>query len=253
MVANEDELSVQERIDRSLPGAQSGDLAKRTVRRKARTKGIRFNPTGRSFAAATTLGLLVYSLDAPGILAEESFDPMELDIELTPEAVRGAITKGDSLLALLGALRLNEASLLRKIYEQVPIEEVPLVLTRLPTPEKYIPSLLRLIAMQPRPPSPHVEHSLLFLSHLLSIHGRIIQANANKGDFATASRALQASLNDLRKGVKKVGEEGFVGGVWIVDQLGKQQQQQRGAAAKMLQINGQAHAAQADERMHLDL
>lgn len=222
VIANEDELTPQERIDRSLPGAQSGDLAKRTTRRKARTKGIRFNPTGRSFAAATTLGLLIFSLDAPGILAEESFDPMELEIELTPEAVRGAINKGDSLLALLGALRLNEAALLSSIYVQIPIDEVPLILTRLPTPEKYLPSIIRLIANQLRggkSSSPHIEHSLLFLSHVLTIHGRIIQQHANRGEYATSSRALQASLNELRKSVKRTGEEGMVGGVWMVDQL----------------------------------
>lgn len=220
VIANEDELTPQERMDRSLPGAQSGDLAKRTTRRKARTKGIRFAPTGRSFAAATTMGLLVYSLDAPGLLAEETFDPIEFEIELTPEAVRAAMAKGDSLLALLGALRLNEGALLATIYDQIPIDEVPLILTRLPTAEKYIPALLRLIAKQlSGGVSPHIEHSLLFLSHLLTTHGRTIQQQANRGEYATSTRALQGALNELRKGVKRVGEEGVVGGVWVVDQL----------------------------------
>lgn len=247
MVANEDELSVQERIDRSLPGAQSGDLAKRTTRRKARTKAIRFDPTGRSFAAATTLGLLVYSLDAPGLLAEETFDPMDLEIDLTPAAVRKALAKGDCLLALVGALRLNEVPLMRQVFDAIPIGEVPLTLSRLPNAEKYVPALLRLVAMQLRPVattqadansktngdstappvlrttsgSPHLEFNLTFLSHLLSIHGSLIQRNANRGEFATASRAVGAALSELRKSVRRMTEDGVNGAVWMWDGLGR--------------------------------
>lgn len=254
VVANEDELSVQERIDRSLPGAQSGDMAKRTTRRKARTKAIRFDPTGRSFAAATTLGLLVYSLDAPGLLAEETFDPMDLEIDLTPSAVRGALAKGDCLLALVGALRLNEVPLMRQVFDAIPIEEVPLILARLPNADKYVPSLLRLVAMQLRPVattsadaaaggkqnggpilrsisgSPHLEFNLSFLSHLLSIHGRLIQRNANRGEFATASRAVGAALNELRKSVRRMTDDGVYGAMWMWDGLGRAEKKAKQAA-----------------------
>lgn len=235
--AHEDELTPQEKIDRSLPGAQgAGDFSKRTTRRRARTKAIRFNPTGRSFAAATTLGLLVYSLDARGGLIEEEFDPLELEIDLTPAAVREAMRKGDSLLGLVGALRLNEASLLREVYEQVPISEAPLILSRLPNPSKYLPPLLHLIASQLRPViassqnnstvvtggTPHVEHTLLFLSHLLSIHGPLIQSNAMKsvGGWSSACRAVAGGLEALRKGVVgRGGAESREGGLWMWEGL----------------------------------
>lgn len=45
-----------------------------------RTKCLRIAPTGRSFAAATTEGVLVYSIDDSFI-----FDPTDLDIDVTPE------------------------------------------------------------------------------------------------------------------------------------------------------------------------
>ena len=45
-----------------------------------RTKCLRIAPTGRSFAAATTEGVLVYSVDESFI-----FDPTDLDIDVTPE------------------------------------------------------------------------------------------------------------------------------------------------------------------------
>jgi periodic tryptophan protein 2 len=45
-----------------------------------RTKCLRIAPTGRSFAAATTEGVLVYSIDESFI-----FDPTDLDMDVTPE------------------------------------------------------------------------------------------------------------------------------------------------------------------------
>ncbi|OMP00146.1 hypothetical protein COLO4_12887 [Corchorus olitorius] len=45
-----------------------------------RTKCLKIAPTGRSFSAATTEGVLVYSIDDSFI-----FDPTDLDIDVTPE------------------------------------------------------------------------------------------------------------------------------------------------------------------------
>ena len=45
-----------------------------------RTKSLSIAPTGRSFAAATTEGVLIFSVDESFI-----FDPTDLDIDVTPE------------------------------------------------------------------------------------------------------------------------------------------------------------------------
>lgn len=45
-----------------------------------RTKCLRIAPTGRSWAAATTEGVLIYSMDESFI-----FDPTDLDIDVTPD------------------------------------------------------------------------------------------------------------------------------------------------------------------------
>lgn len=45
-----------------------------------RTKSLGISPTGRSFAAATTEGVLIFSIDESFI-----FDPTDLDIDVTPE------------------------------------------------------------------------------------------------------------------------------------------------------------------------
>jgi len=70
---------------------------------------------GRSFAATTTEGLLVYSLDQSMTL-----DPFELDVTVTPERVRQAVSDLEYLTAVMLAFRLNEQALIRHAVEHVP-------------------------------------------------------------------------------------------------------------------------------------
>jgi len=53
-ISDEDEMDLEERLDNSLPGVQSGDLSKRTTKLRITAKSVQFSPTGRSWAAATT-------------------------------------------------------------------------------------------------------------------------------------------------------------------------------------------------------
>jgi periodic tryptophan protein 2 len=62
-----------DRRDESLPGAARGAAAARRRRPPAATRCARFSPTGRAWAAATTEGLLVFSLDTVS-----DFDPLDL-------------------------------------------------------------------------------------------------------------------------------------------------------------------------------
>jgi len=70
---------------------------------------------GRSFAATTTEGLLVYSLDE-----NVMFDPFELDVTVTPDRVREAVSEQQYLTAVMLALRLNEPSLVCHAVQHVP-------------------------------------------------------------------------------------------------------------------------------------
>lgn len=65
-------------------GAERGaDGSSRRTREEARSTCVRFSPTGREWAACTTDGLLLYSLDEAAV-----FDPSDLDESVTPEAVQ---------------------------------------------------------------------------------------------------------------------------------------------------------------------
>ncbi|PWN44960.1 WD40 repeat-like protein [Ceraceosorus guamensis] len=213
-ISDEDELTTFERLDKSLPGAQRGDMSKRTTRKAARITSVRFSPTGRAWAAASTVGVLVYSLDPPTAAigvgahggAAAAFDPLDLDMELTPASIIAACARGESLGALVGALRLGEAPLLAEVYEKVPVKEVPLVASQLP--QVHVGAVLKLVAQQlhPQSNSPHVEFHLRWLAALLTTHGAFVRKRA-KADLAPSLRLVAACLYELRANVKRTADE----------------------------------------------
>lgn len=78
---------------------------------------------GRAWAAASTEGLLIYSLDE-GVV----FDPYDLTEEVTPVGVAKALEEGNFSAALMMSFRLNEKSLLTSCLEAIPISDSKLTL-----------------------------------------------------------------------------------------------------------------------------
>ncbi len=116
----------------SLPGARKGDRSSRHFKPEILITCVRFSPTGkkiqinniqsinfkiigRAWAACTTEGLLIYSIDNSAI-----FDPIDLTETITPLSIRQTLyDKNDSYMALLMALKLNEKSLIVEIIENI--------------------------------------------------------------------------------------------------------------------------------------
>lgn len=73
---------------------------------------------GRSWAATTTEGLLLYSLDS-GLI----FDPFELDIDVTPSNIRKTLSQKEFTMAIVMAFKLNEKKLIQEVIEAVPSTE----------------------------------------------------------------------------------------------------------------------------------
>lgn len=189
-----EESDLDDRLDRSLPGAGKGDLSKRKYRREARTTCVRFAPTGRAWAAASSEGLLIYSLDETVV-----FDPFDLDIELTPQAVLATLARREHLKALVMAFRLAERALVRKAYEAVPPSEVALVARQVP--RAYLASLIRLVG-EHLERGPHAEFGLIWATATLTAHGRYLRDRS--GEFASVFRALHKGLLDFQTSVAKL-------------------------------------------------
>ncbi|PCH06693.1 Small-subunit processome, Utp12 [Penicillium occitanis (nom. inval.)] len=200
---------LEDRIDRSLPGTKRGDAGARTTKPEVRVSAVSFAPTGRSFCAATTEGLLIYSLDT-----EFVFDPFDLDIDITPDSILDTLQEAQKsahatstddasfLKALIMAFRLNEAPLIRTVYESIPYRDISHIVRSIP--QTYLPRFIRFIAHSTEE-TPHFEFNLLWVESILSVHGRYLKEH--NGQLAPELRALQRVLDDFRDSLKRLTEK----------------------------------------------
>ncbi|KAF2402943.1 periodic tryptophan protein-like protein 2 [Trichodelitschia bisporula] len=187
---------LQDRLDHTLPGASRGDASVRRTRPEIRVPAVAFSPTGRAFCAASTEGLLLYSLDA-GF----AFDPFELDVDVTPAGALSALCRGDGLRALVMAFRLGEKGLIRRVFEGIPVADVPLVVGALPL--VYLGRLIRLIAERAEE-GPHLEFCLRWIEAVLVCHGRVLRER--RGEFAAEMKLVLRVVGWIEKGIWRMGE-----------------------------------------------
>eukprot|EP00759_Apiculatamorpha_spiralis_P003301 PhF_6_TR11568/c0_g1_i1/m.18657/K14558/PWP2, UTP1; periodic tryptophan protein 2 len=152
-----------------LPGVTKGvhAVGKRSTRVTARTKALWFSPGGREWAAATSCGILVYSLDAGS--APPPFVPAHLAKNVTPSEVETFLRKGSVLEALLCALQLNLPELVDRVMLRTPLVKVDVVVAG--TPNSLVTGLMeataRLLAKDTR-----WELHSAWCKSLLQHHGR---------------------------------------------------------------------------------
>lgn len=188
---------LEDRIDRTLPGAKRGDQSERITRPEIRVTGVGFSPTGRAFCAASTEGLLIYSLDNAF-----EFDPFDLDVTVTPENTLRALASGDALKALVLAFRLNEGSYIRHVYEKTPLPSISSVVDGLPS--VYLPRLMRFVALATEE-SPHLEFNLLWIEAILSKRGKYLKATS--GATSAELRLLQRALKKIQTDLGRLADE----------------------------------------------
>ncbi|KAF2725130.1 WD40 repeat-like protein [Polychaeton citri CBS 116435] len=188
---------LEDRLDKSLPGAKRGDAAQRRYGLEVRVPGIAFSPTGRGFCAATTEGLLIYTVETGAI-----FDPIDLDVDITPTTTLKALAQKDYLKSLIMAFRLNNAALTTRVFRSIPVSEVPLVVRDFPS--VYLERLVRLVAKEVDT-SRHLELNLRWLESILRVHGR--ELKEGKGEFGEVLRLVERAVNKVKTEVMGLAEK----------------------------------------------
>ncbi|KAH8654050.1 periodic tryptophan protein-like protein 2 [Tricladium varicosporioides] len=198
---------LEDRIDRTLPGStRGGDPSARKRMPEVRVTSVSFSPTGRSFCAASTEGLLIYSLDTTPL-----FDPIDLDLTITPSSTIHVLqNEKDFLKALVMAFRLNESPLVKQVFEAIPHGSISLVVSELPT--VYIPRLLRFVALQTEN-SPHLEFCLLWVQGILVSHGQWV--SDNRGSVDAELRVVSRAVGKIRDELRRLADEN----VYTIDYL----------------------------------
>ena len=183
---------LEDRLDRTLPGATRGDASERKLRPTVRVSAVAFAPTARAFCAASTEGLLVYALDATG----PAFDPVDLDLEATPAALEAALAERLFMPALVVAFRLNDGGLLRRAALAVPAPDLRLVAGQLP--RVYLARLLRVTAGL-LDETPHLELGLRWLEAVVAAHGAWLKDEAPvlAGELRAVQRAVSRGASEM--------------------------------------------------------
>ncbi|XP_044526133.1 periodic tryptophan protein 2 homolog [Gracilinanus agilis] len=183
----------EEGIALALPGVRKGDMSSRRFKPEIRVTSLHFSPTGRCWAATTTEGLLIFSLDS-GLV----FDPFELDISITPSSVRATLRQKEFTKAIMMAFRLNEKKLIQEVIESVPSHEIEVVASSLP--ELYVEKLLEFLASAFEI-SHHLEFYLIWTQRLLMLHGPKLKLRAGKllALIQFLQKSIQRHFDDVSK------------------------------------------------------
>ena len=224
----------EDRFDNTLPGSKRGDPSARKRFADVRVNGIAFSPAGTAFCAASTEGLLIYSLDT-----SVQFDPFDLNMEITPASTLNVLeTEQDYLKALVMAFRLNEAGLIKRVFQAIPPSDISLVVAEVPT--VYVPRLLRFVAAQTEE-SPHIEFCLLWIKALVDKHGAWLTANRGKVDVEL--RVVSRAVSRMRDDIRRLADEN----VYMVDYLLGQAEDKN----KTKSVNG--NSVIVEEKMMIDM
>lgn len=180
----------------ALPGVRKGDLSERSVSPLILVTGVTFCPTMRSFAISSSEGVLLYSLDA-----NNNFDPYQLDIDITEDAVRESLESKDYADALMQALKLNQNILIKEVLETVPLDQISFISASLSI--DYVEKCLKQVALNLES-SAHLQFYLNWISALLKDHAVVIKTrHANRGTLISilrqAQKAIQKHESDLGK------------------------------------------------------
>ncbi|CCU83064.1 periodic tryptophan protein-like protein [Blumeria hordei DH14] len=190
---------LEDRVDRTLPGSnRGGDPSVRKHMPEVRVSSLAFAPTGRAFCAASTEGLLIYSLDTMVI-----FDPLDLDLTITPASICHVLERDrDYLKALIMAFRLNEETIIQRVFQGVPPKTIPLLVKDLPI--VYLPRLIQLAGIQTEE-SPHLEFCLNWVREILVSHGEWIREN--RGMVETELRVVGSAVAKMRDELRRLADE----------------------------------------------
>jgi len=156
-----------------LPGVRKGDRSNRHYKPEILVTSVRFSPTGRAWAACTTEGLLIYSIDTTAM-----FDPIDINENVTPLSIRQTLyEKNDAYLSLLMALKLNEKTLIKEIIENIDSNKIEHICQSLPL--FYVEHLLNYLSEQIHQSS-HFAFYLSWIYSLLMHHTNNLKPNSNK-------------------------------------------------------------------------
>eukprot|EP00126_Sphaerothecum_destruens_P011227 Sdes_comp20878_c0_seq2m17869 len=181
-----------------LPGVGKGDLSARRTLPQIRVKSAQFSPAGRCWAAVSSEGLIIYSLDA-----DFMFDPFDLEVDLNPQKLVDVFCREKQFTkAICMAFKLGEKNWILSVVENIPKSSVFQVVSQLPA--FYIEKLLDFIASQ-IDETLRIDFYLLWCVDIFNFHGRFLKNHSVR--LLPIFRRLQKGISRHFELLQKVCDE----------------------------------------------
>lgn len=169
------------------------------MKHSIRCWNLSFSPTGESFIAASTEGLILYRKTSI------QFHPMELDLDSNPQYIKKMLRECQYSKALVISLRLNDNKLINEIIMKIPFQDLPLVILSIPMNLLFrlMMSLSLLFKNSPR----WLEHYLRWVRILFTFHGKYMKQHLNL--YSIALRRLKKYIESQYDNISKITNENF--------------------------------------------
>lgn len=180
-----------------LPGVKKPNKVKRKTKLAVRTKEVRFSPDGKSFACATTEGVIIYIINST-----QTFTPMDLDLDVTLENLISQLKSRNYMGALVMSLKFNQIKIIEKTFEIIPPSAIALITSNFPS--NFLLKFMNFLAYELEN-SVNVELTLTWCRNILKYNEEILnQLKDRKEGFV---KAIRRSLMHYQNTVLKISNE----------------------------------------------
>jgi periodic tryptophan protein 2 len=184
-----DDPHLQKRKVIEMPGSKHAHFAtgKRKTKLTARSMHVAFAGHGRDFIAATTGGLLVFSVDA----GRQKFAPLQLRANVTTQVVRQLLESGQYTSALVGSLMLQDEDLGAECLRRTPLDKIAVIVPSMPS--AGFATLVQWVAKEVIASS-GLDHALAWADATLIATEEPVFGHARLPAVATAIRLLHRAV-----------------------------------------------------------
>lgn len=189
--------------EEALPGAKKPSKIQRKTKLAVRVKDVKFSPDGKSFACATTEGVIIYSINTSQVFA-----PYDLDIDITLGNLILELKKRNYLQAILMSLKLNQIKIMEKTFELVPASAIPIISSNFPI--NYLEKFMSFIAYELQN-STNIELALTWCKNLLKYMNGFrddgYNSNSSLPNHLSFTKAIRRALAYYEGTLLKISNE----------------------------------------------
>lgn len=220
------------------PGVLKGDGAKRSTKEEIYCNCVKFSPAGDIWAAATSQGLMIYSLD-PTL----SFDPFDLKEDVTPDSIKYAIAGEEWSKALIYSLHLNEEDSIQLVLQSVPFSQIQTVCVDIP--RLFLARLFQALCKQ-LASTAYIEYYLAWIVWLLKLHGEYLRINLRR--YTPVLRSIQKCLLEHYNLCKNTSDMNMYSLRYLSEICGKELMEEEKEAVEEKEVEEEAYG-EVDEAM----